>query len=95
MAAYIIVDIDVRNAAEYEDYKQQASRTIEKFGGEFLVRGGLATPLEGDWNPKRLVVLRFDSAERARAWWSSEEYAGPKALRQRTAYSRMVLVEGV
>jgi uncharacterized protein (DUF1330 family) len=51
-------------------------------------------PLEGDWSPRRLVILEFPDAQRARAWWDSESYREPKAMRQRTAYTRMVLIEG-
>jgi uncharacterized protein (DUF1330 family) len=50
--------------------------------------------LEGGWNPQRIVVLEFPNAELAKGWWSSEEYAQAKALRHRTAKSKMILVEG-
>ena len=51
--------------------------------------------LEGSWAPKRFVVLEFPSAEQARAWWSCSEYAEPKKLRQASADTQMILVEGV
>jgi uncharacterized protein (DUF1330 family) len=51
--------------------------------------------LEGQWQPKRLVILQFDSVERAKQWWASEEYREAKAVRQRTAISNLVIVEGV
>ena len=57
-------------------------------------RAGRAETLEGSWQPKRFVVLEFPSYEQAKAWWSSEEYAGPKALRQSTSICDMILVEG-
>jgi uncharacterized protein (DUF1330 family) len=41
------------------------------------------------------VILEFPSAERARAWWASTEYAEGKALRQATAHTDMVLTEGL
>jgi uncharacterized protein (DUF1330 family) len=50
--------------------------------------------LEGTWRPERLVVLEFPSAERARAWWESPEYAPAKALRQSCATTDMVLIDG-
>jgi uncharacterized protein (DUF1330 family) len=59
------------------------------------VRGGKTETLEGTWSPKRLVVLEFDSVEQARKWWGSPEYAGPKAMRQRSAKTEMIVVEGV
>ncbi|MBS1269639.1 MAG: hypothetical protein MAG794_00590 [Gammaproteobacteria bacterium] len=95
MSAYIIVEVKVHDARLYEEYKGQVQPTLEKYGGRFLVRGGQIDLLEGDWNPSRLVVLEFPSAENARAWWSSPEYADPKALRQRAAVTRMILADGV
>lgn len=94
MSAYIIAEVTVQDAELYEGYKAQVQPTLEKYGGRFLVRGGATEIMEGDWNPPRLVVLEFPSADDARAWWASEEYAGPKALRQRSAATRMILAEG-
>ncbi len=95
MAAYIIVDVEVTDPDLYAEYKQQVPATLEPYGGRFLCRGGVMERLEGDWKPARVVILEFDSVEQARGWWSSTEYAAPKALRQRSARSNMILVEGV
>jgi len=51
--------------------------------------------LEGDWKPKRIVVLQFDNMERAKAWLNSPEYIEPRKLRHRTAKTRMILAEGM
>jgi len=95
MAAYVIVDIEVTDPERYAAYIKAAPPTIEAYGGRYLVRGGHVDVLEGDWSPKRFVVLEFPDAGRARAWCSSKEYAGPKALRQAGAKARMILVDGV
>ena len=95
MAAYIIVEIDITDPERYEQYRQQAGATVLAHGGKYIVRGGKAETLEGDWRPKRIVVLQFENAERAREWWSCEEYREPKKLRQASANTRMILVEGV
>ena len=95
MAAYIVVEVDVRDAGRYEDYKRLVPPTLEAYGGRFVVRGGAAETLEGDRPPGRVVVVEFSSAERARAWWGSAEYATAKELRQATAHTQMILVEGV
>lgn len=94
MAGYIVVEIEVVDQAGYDEYKILAPASIKEYGGRYLARGGACETLEGGWAPKRLVVLEFPSVEKARAWWSSDSYAGPKALRQRTAKTRMVLIEG-
>ena len=95
MAAYIIVDIEVTDPAGYEDYKKLAGDTVRNYGGEYLVRGGAMEVLEGHWNPKRVVVLKFPSAERAKAWLNSPEYAEPRKMRHRTAKANLIVVEGV
>jgi uncharacterized protein (DUF1330 family) len=95
MSAYIVVDLDVLDNEKFDVYRQQVPATIEKYGGRYIVRGGKVETLEGNWRPKRFVVLEFPSAERAKAWWESVEYAEPKALRQACAASNLILVEGV
>lgn len=95
MSAYIIVQVDVTDPDRYEAYKEMVPPTLAPYGGRFLVRGGAVENLEGDWNPARVVVIEFDSVERARAWWSSPEYADAKALRQATADTEMIVVAGV
>jgi uncharacterized protein (DUF1330 family) len=95
MPAYVIVEIDILDPAGYEQYKNLAGPTVEKYGGKYIVRGGRAEVLEGDWQPKRIVVLEFESAERARGWLNCEEYREPRKMRHRTARTNMILVEGL
>jgi len=94
MPAYIIADISVTDPEAYEAYKQQVGATIAEYGGRYLARGGAAEVLEGDWTPNRLVVLEFPDMDRLKAWYESKAYAGPKAIRQGAAVSRVVAVEG-
>ena len=95
MAAYIVVEVNVEDPTTYERYKRLVPPSIALYGGRFLVRGGAAETLEGKWSPKRFVIVEFPSAERARSWWSSPEYAEAKALRQSAASTEMLLIEGV
>jgi len=95
VSAYVIVDIAVSNPERYEDYKAMAAESVERYDGRYVVRGGRSEPLEGAWEPQRVVVLEFPTYERAKAWWSSEDYREAKALRQAVAESRMIVVEGV
>ena len=95
MAAYIIVDVDIHDPVQYDDYKKLTPASLQPYQGKFIVRGGTTTTLEGDWQPGRVVVLEFPTKELAQAWWSSDEYAPAKALRQKTSTTQMILVEGV
>jgi uncharacterized protein (DUF1330 family) len=93
--AYVVVNITVRDRETYERYKQLAAPAVAAYGGRYLVRGGATRILEGSWNPLRLVILEFPTAEAGRAWWASPEYQPAKALRQACAETEMLLVEGL
>ncbi len=95
MAAYVIVEIDIVDLTGYEEYKKLAAATVHKYGGKYIVRGGRTEVLEGDWKPKRIVVLQFVSMQRAKEWLNCEEYREPRKMRHRTAKTKMILVEGV
>ncbi len=94
MAAYFIVNLDVKDRERFEAYRQQVVPVVEKHGGRYLVRGGELHPVEGDLGLKRLVVLEFPSLEAARRFYGSPEYAPLLRLRQESAASDSVLVEG-
>jgi len=94
MAGYIIVDVQITDPEAYERYKAAVPATLAAYGGKFIVRGGRAETLEGDWEPGRVVVLEFESMEKAKAWWESQDYAAPKQLRQSASVTRMIVVEG-
>ena len=95
MPAYVIVQVDVKDPVRYEDYKRMVPASFERYGGRFLVRGGKTHTMEGDWTPKRFVLVEFPSVEQAKAWWASPEYAEAKALRQATADSQLIIAEGI
>ncbi|MBI3761445.1 MAG: DUF1330 domain-containing protein [Chloroflexi bacterium] len=94
MAAYVIVDITVTGPAGYEEYKKMAAPAVAAHGGRYIVRGGAVEALEGDWSPKRLVVLEFEGVAQAKKWWTSEEYSAAKQLRHKYAVSNMIVVQG-
>jgi len=95
MAAYLIANIRVTDPEAYRQYVRAVPATIEAYGGKYLVRGGAAQKLEGDLEPERLVMLEFESMERAREWWASDAYAALKELRRSASVSSLLLVEGV
>jgi len=95
MAAYVVVQIEIDDAELMARYREAAAPVVAQYGGRYIVRGGASQVLEGDWQPERLVVLEFATAEQARRWWDSDEYAAPKAMRQRAGRTQMLLIEGV
>ena len=95
MSAFLVVQIEVVNKEKYDVYKQLVPASLLPYGGSFVARGGMLETIEGTWSPERFVIIEFPSAAQAKAWWSSPEYAKAKAIRQETARTQMILVEGV
>ncbi len=95
MPAYLISTIEITDPAGYEEYRKRVAPALQQYGGRFLVRGGQIHHLEGQWHPKRVVVVEFDSVERAKAFSDAPEYAEAKAIRHRTSVSSVIVVEGV
>ena len=95
MPSYIIVDVDIHNAENYEGYKKLTPASLIPYQGKFIARGGATETLEGDWKSGRIVIIEFPSVEKAKQWWNSEEYAPAKALRQANAETKMIVVEGL
>jgi uncharacterized protein (DUF1330 family) len=94
MSAYIIASVVVTNPTQYEQYRALAGVAGAKHGAQYLVRGGDMTVLEGQFPGPRMVVLRFDSTAKARAFYDSPEYTLARQAREGAAVMNMVLVEG-
>ena len=95
MSAYIIADIDVTDAQQYEQYKRLSSLAMQAHGAEVCVRGGSPQPLEGGWAPTRIVVLKFASMDKALAFNRSAEYSLAREARAGAAVMRMIVVDGL
>ena len=94
-SAYIIANVTVTNPEQYVEYKKLSTIAAETYGAEFCVRGGAVEVLEGDWTPDRVVILKFQSLEKAKAYYQSVEYTAAIKARQGASVMRMVVVEGV
>jgi uncharacterized protein (DUF1330 family) len=96
MAAYLIVDqLEVTDPDTMKKYSAGIGATLAQYGGKPLVRGGDFEVLEGDYQPRRLVVLEFADMATLKAWYDSPEYAEIKALRHSASRGNMVAVEGL
>jgi uncharacterized protein (DUF1330 family) len=95
MSAYAIFDVEIRNLPRYQEYMLQVKPLIEAAGGRYLVRGGQHKVIEGDWSPRRLVLLEFPSMAAMEGFYDSAAYRGLKSLREECSSGRLVAVEGV
>ena len=95
MAAYLFVNIEVKDQTAYAEYRSGVTPMIHKHGGEYLARGGAAELIEGDWTPSRVVLLKFPNMAALKAFLDDPEYQPLKDLRLRAAESQMLAVEGI
>ena len=95
MAAYFIVNVEIKDAEKLKPYMEAAPAIFKKYGGKFLARGGDLEVLEGDWNPKRLILVEFESRDQAMAFFNSKDYQAVIATRHSAAITDWVLAEGL
>ena len=69
MAAYLIVDIEITDPIGFNEYRKAVVPLIEKFGGKYVAVGDQIENLEGNWLPKRIVMIEFPSMQRAKEWF--------------------------
>ena len=94
--AYLVMDTKLHDPELYEKYKQLAKPIVERFGGEYLVRGGAVHIDQSDlWSPSRIVLIKFENVEVAKSFLSSEEYQPVKALRLSASEATISIVEGL
>ena len=93
---YIIVDMQITDMDQYQQYMASAPETVAQAGGEYLARGGTVEVMEGQWEPGRMAMLRFPSFVAAQDWYHGEMYARARAKRAgATKFFNMVLLEGL
>ena len=95
MSAFIFANVDVTDPVGFATYRELVAPTITEAGGRYRMRGGTVQVLEGAFVPKRAVLLEFDSMDAMLAWYHSDAYAPARALRQRSAITDVVLMQGV
>ena len=94
MPAYLIGDIEITNPEGFKKYQEAVPATVEKHGGKYLVRGGEAEPMEGEWNPNRVVVLEFPNMTTLKTWYNSNDYQNIIKDRIDNTNGNLVFVEG-
>jgi uncharacterized protein (DUF1330 family) len=99
MNGYVIADITITDGELFKEYKSKVDSTIEKYNGTFIMmakgKEGAIDVIEGDWNPKVLVIIKFESVEQAKKWYNSPEYAEIVDIRNRSSTSNLLIVEGM
>ncbi len=100
---FVILDITVNDSIMYEQYRINVEPIIKKYGGKYLVRSGgmlfdndpesKVIPVEGSWNPDRLIILEWDSIEQLKKFTKSDEYLKIVGLRTNSASTKSIIVK--
>ena len=94
MPAYVIARVNVTDPERYADYRALTPAAVAAFGGTFVVRGGEMETLEGPEETRRVVVIRFESMEKASAFYHSDQYQTAVKIRQEASDGQLILVDG-
>ncbi len=95
MSAYVIFDVEIRDPARYQAFMQGVKPALEAAGARYLARGGAHKVYEGDWTPRRIVLIEFPSVAAWEAFYNGPVYQGLKAIRDEVSSARLVCVEGM
>ena len=93
MSIYMLIEIQVKDNELYSQYVDQVSSVIEKYGGKYIVRGGAVRSLSANWQPERIILIRFDRIEQWNECFGSQEYLALAPLRGNSADSKAVILE--
>ena len=94
MPAYLIAEIEITNADGYASYRPMAAESVARHGGRFVARGGTIVPLEGGWDPKRIVIIEFPSLDAAKTFYHSDDYQAALKVRLANSTGRVIVVDG-
>ena len=95
MVAYVIFDVDIRDPKQYQEFMSGVKPALERAGGKYLARGGAHKVYEGDWQPRRIVLLEFPSIAVFETFYSDATYQGLKSIRDACSSARLVGLEGL
>lgn len=95
MPAFVIFDVDIRDPARYQEFMSGVKPALEAAGARYLARGGAHKVYEGDWTPRRIVILEFPSVSAWEEFYNGSVYQGLKSVRDSCSSARLVSVEGM
>jgi len=94
MSAYVIFDVEIFDMSLYQDFMNGVKPALEAAGAKYLSRGGSHRVYEGDWEPRRIVILEFPSVTAWEQFYAGPVYQSLKAIRDQCSSARLVSVEG-
>jgi uncharacterized protein (DUF1330 family) len=93
MASFFLAEVEVFDPEMYSMYIERASQIVQQYGGVYVFRSDSITPVSGNWEPRRLILIRFNSIQDIHQCFASEAYLAIKHLREQSTKSRAVIIE--
>ena len=94
--AYVIAEVTVKNQDGYtKEFLPARAKAIADRGGRYIVRGGKAISVKGAPQAGRIVVVQFDSFDKAQAFTESAGFRDSQIIGEKYADIRIYAVEGV
>ena len=95
MPVYLVAEIEIKDPEMYSRYVDKVPAVIRRFGGRYLSQGGQVTPLSGNWNPERVILIEFPTLEKLQQCFNSEKYLEIAPFRTQSTLSRSIIIEGL
>ena len=95
MTAYVIIDLNVFDIEHYLRYQRALRPLLEAVGARYLVRGGEPKVYEGDYQPRRLIVVEFPSLAGIDDFYESDGYQALEKQRKACSSARIIAVDGL
>ena len=95
MSGFAIFNIEIKKLEQYKEYIEKVKPIVEMYGGEYVVKAGETTLVEGTWTYPRTVVIKFPSYEKALEWYNSEKYKPIKQIRLENSIGNGIIIKGV
>ncbi len=95
MSAYVIFDVEIFDLPKYQVFMNGVKPALEAAGGKYLARAGEHRVYEGDWQPRRIVILEFPDLAAFESFYNGPTYQSLKSIRDACSRARLVAVRGL
>lgn len=95
MTAYVIFDVEISDPTRYQEFMTGVKPALDQAGAKYLARGGEHKVYEGDWQPRRIVLLEFPSVAAWETFYNGPIYCELKDIRDQCSSARLVSVAGL
>ncbi len=96
MSAYVLSFVTPINTEQFEAYREIAKKSMEVYGGRYVVRGGDIEVAEGSWpEGQAVVMMEFQDMDTLHTWYESPEYAPAREISKAALHRQLLFIEGV